>query len=137
MTMIRTYSELIKLETYAERFEYLKLVGIVGKETFGRDRFLNQALYHSDEWHHIRNFVIVRDNGCDLGVPGLEIKGLLIVHHMNPIAKEDILKHSDDLINPEFLICTCIDTHNAIHYGNDVMLNQWKERTPGDTCLWH
>lgn len=134
---MRTYSELSKLKTFAERFEYLKLTGTVGKETFGYDRWLNQALYKSDLWHKARNEAIIRDRGCDLGIPGLEIKGRLIVHHMNPITKIDVLEHSESLIDPEFLICTTIDTHNAIHYGNDTVLNQWEERTPGDTCLWH
>lgn len=134
---MRTYSELSKLKTFAERFEYLKLTGIVGKETFGYDRWLNQALYRSDLWHKARNEAIIRDCGCDLGIPGLEIKGRLIVHHMNPITKIEVLEHSESLIDPEFLICTTIDTHNAIHYGNDAVLNQWEERTPGDTCLWH
>ena len=134
---MRTYSELSKLRTFAERFEYLKLTGKVGKETFGYDRWLNQALYKSDLWHKARNEAIIRDCGCDLGIPGLEIKGRLIVHHMNPITKIDVLEHSESLIDPEFLICTTIDTHNAIHYGNDTVLNQWEERTPGDTCLWH
>lgn len=134
---MKTYSELAKLETFAERFEYLKLTGIVGKETFGYDRWLNQMLYHSDIWHRVRNEVIIRDNGCDLGVPGLEIKGRLIVHHINPIVKEDILQHEEMLADPEFLICTSISTHNAIHYGDNSVLRPWKERTPGDTCLWH
>lgn len=134
---MRTYSELSKMDTFAERFEYLKLTGLVGKETFGYDRWLNQALYHSDIWKRARNEVIIRDNGCDLGIPGLEIKGRIIIHHMNPIDKEEVLRHSEILVDPELLICTCIDTHNAIHYGNTSVLNQWKERTPGDTCLWH
>ena len=136
MKTIRTYSELIKLETFAERFEYLKLVGIVGKETFGYDRWLNQTLYHSDEWHRTRRSIIVRDCGCDLAVPGLEIKGRLIVHHMNPLTEQDIILHSDAIFDPEFLICTCIDTHNAIHYGDESILNQWEARKPGDTRLW-
>lgn len=134
--MIRTYSELSQLNTFAERFEYLKLSGIVGRETFGSDRWLNQVLYHSDEWHRIRNLIIVRDNACDLGVPGLEINGRLIVHHMNPISEDDIIQHSEALLDPEFLICTCIDTHNAIHYGDDSVLNSWQAREPGDTKLW-
>lgn len=134
--MIRTYSELIKLQSFAERFEYLKLKGIVGKETFGYDRWLNQVLYHSEEWHRTRNLVVIRDGGCDLAIPDLEIQGRLIVHHMNPIVEEDILQHSDALFNPEFLICTCIDTHNAIHYGDDSILKRWQARKPGDTKLW-
>ena len=134
--MIRTYSELIKLDTFAERFEYLKLTGIVGKETFGYDRYLNQLLYHSDDWHRTRNFVIIRDNGCDLGIPGMEIKGRIIVHHMNPITEQDILQHSDLLLDPEFLICTGMNTHNAVHYGDDSILNAWRPREAGDTKLW-
>ena len=133
---MRTYSELVKLKTFAERFEYLKLSGVVGGKTFGNDRWLNQALYHSDEWHRVRNIVIIRDNACDLGIAGLEIKGRLIIHHMNPIDELDILHHSENLLNPDFLICTCIDTHNAIHYGDDSVLNPWHEREPGDTKLW-
>ena len=134
--MIRTYDELITLKTFAERFEYLKLRGFVGKETFGYDRWLNQVLYHSDEWKRVRNIVVVRDCGCDLGIPGLEIRGRLIVHHMNPITEQDILQHSEALLDPNVLICTCIDTHNAIHYGDDSILKQWQARKPGDTKLW-
>lgn len=136
MKTIKTYSELISLRTFAERFDYLRLVGIVGEKTFGYDRWLNQALYHSDEWHRTRNFIIVRDGGCDLAVPGLEIRGRLIVHHMNPLTEEDIIRHSDEIFDPEFLICTCIDTHNAIHYGDESILNRWEARKPGDTKLW-
>lgn len=134
--MIRTYSEMIKLPTFADRFKYLKLTGFVGKETFGFDRYLNQSLYHSDLWKSIRNQVIIRDNGCDLGIDGLEIRDRLIVHHMNPVTKEEIVAHSESLLDPEFLICTTINTHNAIHYGDDSILKPFIERRPGDTSLW-
>ena len=133
---IRTYKELSRLETFAERFQYLKLVGEVGKETFGYDRWLNQVLYHSDEWHRVRNQIIIRDNGCDLGIPDLEIRGRILVHHMNPITEDDILQHSDFLLNPDFLICVSHNTHNAIHYGDDSILKTWRAREPGDTKLW-
>ena len=134
--LTRTYSELIKFDNFADRFNYLKLGGFVGEETFGYDRWLNQVLYHSDEWHRTRNFVIVRDNGCDLGIPGLEVRSHLIVHHMNPLTKLDVLEHSDDIFNPEYLICTCMNTHNAIHYGEDLTSKMWKAREAGDTRLW-
>lgn len=134
--IIRTYKELTRFETFADRFKYLKLVGFVGEETFGYDRWLNQVLYHSDEWHSVRRQIIIRDNGCDLGVPGLEIKGRLIVHHMNPITEQDILQHSDYLFNPDYLICTSHNTHNAIHYGDGSLLKTWQAREPGDTKLW-
>lgn len=134
--MIRTYSEMIKLPTFADRFKYLKLNGFVGEETFGFDRYLNQSLYHSDLWKTVRDQVIIRDMGCDLAVEGLEIKGRLIVHHMNPVTKQEILEHSESLIDPEFLVCTTISTHNAIHYGDDSILEPYIERRPGDTSLW-
>lgn len=134
--MIRTYSEMIKLPTFADRFKYLKLNGFVGEETFGFDRYLNQSLYHSDLWKTVRDQVIIRDMGCDLAVEGLEIKGRLIVHHMNPVTKQEILEHSESLIDPEFLVCTTISTHNAIHYGDDSILEPFIERRPGDTSLW-
>lgn len=134
--MIRTYSEMIKLPTFADRFKYLKLNGFVGEETFGFDRYLNQSLYHSDLWKSVRDQVIIRDLGCDLAIEGLEIKGRLIVHHMNPVTKEEILMHSESLIDPEFLVCTTINTHNAIHYGDDSILEPYIERRPGDTSLW-
>lgn len=133
--MMRTYRELSQLKTFAERFDYLKLTGEVGKETFGYDRWLNQMLYSSREWQRLRREVIIRDNGCDLGIPGLEIKGRLIVHHMNPIIVEDVLQHSDKILDPEFLISTTIDTHNAIHYGIP-RTDEIIERKPGDTCPW-
>lgn len=134
--MIRTYSELIKLPTFADRFKYLKLNGLVGEETFGFDRWLNQSLYHSDIWKSVRDQVIIRDNGCDLAVEGLEIRDRIIVHHMNPVTKNEILAHSESILDPEFLICTSISTHNAIHYGDDSILEPFIERRPGDTSLW-
>ena len=135
---MRTYSELILLPTFKERFEYLKLDGRVGEDTFGFDRYLNQMLYNSKLWKDAKREVIIRDNGCDLGVDGYEIHGSVLVHHMNPISKEDILKKSDILLNPEYLICTCHRTHNAIHYGDFNLAHQngIVERRPNDTCPW-
>lgn len=142
MTMkkiIRTYSELIKLETFEERFRYLELSGTVGAETFGFDRYLNQTFYTSDEWKSLRNNIIVRDNGCDLGIPGYDIHTVILIHHMNPISVKDVLSHSDFLVNPEYLITTRLSTHNGIHYGDDSVLQNYSviERKPGDTCPWH
>lgn len=138
MTMIRTYSELSRLKSFKERFEYLRLNGKVGEETFGFDRYLNQIFYKSPEWRSVRDFVILRDNGCDLGVEGYEIQGRgILIHHMNPITMEDILQRSDFLLNPEYLITTVGTTHNAIHYGNDSLLATAPiERTKYDTCPW-
>lgn len=135
--IIRTYSELIKLPTFEERFQYLKLDGDVGVETFGFDRYLNQAFYSSDEWKSIRNQVIIRDNGCDLGIEGREIYKRIIIHHMNPIAKEDLLYRTEYLLNPEYMICTMKNTHDAIHYGDENLLfKEPVERKPNDTCPW-
>lgn len=138
MRRIRTYSELSKLETFDERFRYLMLRGTVGAETFGYDRYLNQALYHSDDWDRVRDLVIIRDCGCDLGVEGYEISGRIIVHHMNPITVDDIYKRSELVLDPEFLICTTLNTHNGIHYGDETLLDQMKPliRTPNDMCPW-
>lgn len=134
---MRTYSELIKLRTFKERFEYLKLNGRVGEETFGYDRWLNQAFYHSSLWEDAKREVIIRDNGCDLGLEGYEMHGRILVHHMNPIFKEDIVRKSDILLNPEYLISTCKRTHDAIHYGDDRILRPaFVERRPNDTCPW-
>lgn len=134
---LKRYSDLQKLETFQERCEYLKLDGIVGDVTFGHDRYLNQAFYKSDEWKHLRRTIIIRDCGCDLGVPGLEIPGRIIIHHMNPISLTDLVDVTDLLLNPEYLICTSFKTHNFIHYGvfseNEKMTG---ERTPNDTCPW-
>ena len=135
---VRTYSELTKLSTFEERYDYLRLGGTVGEETFGFDRYLNQIFYNSEEWKSVRNFVITRDNGCDLGVPGREIRGSkILVHHMNPITKEDIINRSDILLNPEYLITTVKNTHDAIHYGDSELLYKDPvERTKNDTCPW-
>lgn len=136
---IRTYSELSKLTTFEERYRYLQLRGRVGEETFGFDRWLNQLFYHDPEWLAVRDLVIIRDNGCDLGMLDREIKGKvrIIVHHMNPITKEDILRRSDFLLNPEYLICCLDSTHKAIHYGDENLLIRMPvERRPFDTCPW-
>ena len=134
---IRTYSELITLQTFKERYKYLKLDGIVGEETFGFDRYLNQIFYKSKEWRSIRDYVIARDNGCDLGIEGHEILGKILIHHMNPISKNDILERSDLLLNPEYLICTIKNTHDAIHYGDEnLLIITPPERTKNDTCPW-
>lgn len=135
--MIRTYSELSQIPSYKERFEYLKLDGIVGKATFGSKRYLNQKFYTSDEWKRVRDIVIVRDLGCDLGFPGYDIYGQIHVHHMNPMMIEDVISHSSEILNPEFLICTSYQTHKAIHYGTEEMLIMPPvERTKNDTCPW-
>lgn len=135
--IIRTYSELITLPTFEERFQYLKLNGQVGESTFGFDRYLNQLFYKSDEWLRLRDQIIIRDNGCDLGVEGREINGRILIHHMNPIRKEDILNRSRYLLDPEFLICTVKRTHDAIHYGDEnLLLTIPKARTKNDTCPW-
>lgn len=136
--IIRTYSELITLPTFEERFEYLKLGGLVGEETFGFDRYLNQLLYKTPEWRQTRNRIISRDSGCDLAIPGREIRSdRILVHHMNPITVDDILNRSDFLFNPEYLICTLKNTHDAIHYGDSELL--YKDpivRSKNDTCPW-
>lgn len=134
---MKTYTQLIKLPTFEERFEYLKLDGTVGEDTFGFDRYLNQIFYRSPEWKRVRDEVIIRDNGCDLGIPGHEIYGRILIHHMNPIAVKDILDRADILLNPEYLISTVHRTHNAIHYGNINLLPKGPiVRTPNDTCPW-
>lgn len=134
---IRTYSELITLPTFKERFEYLRLNGIVGKDTFGFDRYMNQIFYKSREWQSLRNQIIIRDNGCDLGVDGYEIHGKILIHHMNPITPDDIVERSDYLLNPDFLISTTLTTHNAIHYGDEKLIDKEPiERSKNDTCPW-
>lgn len=134
---IRTYSELITLPTFEERYRYLRLGGTVGEETFGFDRYLNQTFYRTDEWRSIRDFVIVRDGGCDLGIEDREIRGRILVHHMNPITKEDILRRSKYLLDPEYLISTIKNTHDAIHYGDESLLIKAPiERRRNDTCPW-
>ena len=138
MTSIRTYSELITLPTFEERFAYLKLDGIVGVDTFGFDRIFNQRFYRSKEWKRVRDSIIVRDNGCDLGIEGHDIRGQrIIIHHMNPISLNDITKATDYLMNPEYLITTIHNTHNAIHYGDSNLLTTAPiERSRFDTCPW-
>lgn len=137
ITKIRTYSELIKLNTFEERFRYLQIGGRVGEETFGFDRYLNQIFYKSDEWLRVRDEVIVRDNGCDLGIAGHKIYGRILVHHMNPIRIEDILNRSEFLLNPEYLISTVKLTHDAIHYGDESLLIRAPiQRYKNDTCPW-
>lgn len=134
---IRTYSELITIPTFEDRFKYLQLKGSVGKDTFGYDRYLNQLFYQTIEWKRLRRDLIIRDCGCDLGVEGYEIHGRIIIHHMNPITKEDLLDRTDYLMNPEYLICTTHSTHNAIHYGDESLLVTAPiVRSKNDTCPW-
>lgn len=134
---LRSYSELISLPTFEERFRYLQLSGKVGKDTFGFDRYLNQNFYRSAEWKRVRDQVIVRDNGCDLGIEDRMIPGKILIHHMNPIAAHDILDATDILLNPEYLISVSHITHNAIHYGDeDLLIKAPVVRTPYDTCPW-
>lgn len=132
---IRTYAELSQLETFEDRFEYLKLNGKVSETTFGFDRFLNQKFYKSPEWKRVRRQIIVRDMGCDLGIEGREIKSGIIIHHMNPITVSDIKEITEYLLNPDYLISTCHSTHNSIHYS-DKPFTDFVERSPNDTCPW-
>lgn len=136
--MIRTYTELMKLPTFKERFEYLKLLdGRVGEDTFGFDRYVNQQFYRSKEWKRLRDQLIIRDNGCDLGVDGYDIHGKIVIHHMNPITKNDIIDQTEYLMNPEYLICTTHNTHNAIHYGDEnLLVTEPISRSKNDTCPW-
>lgn len=134
---IRTYSELIQYNTLLDRYRYLKLGGKVGEETFGMDRYLNQQFYKSKEWRKVRDEIIIRDGACDLGLPDREITSRIIIHHMNPITKYDILNRTEFLLNPEYLICTLKRTHDAIHYGDESLLfNELVERSANDTCPW-
>lgn len=133
----RRYSELRQISTFEDRFEYLKIGGSVGQSTFGFDRYINQGFYASSEWKSVRQRVILRDNGCDLGVEGYEINGQLLVHHINPMTSIDLIHQEDWVLNPEFLITTTKTTHNAIHYGDASLLPKpMVARTPGDTRLW-
>lgn len=137
--MTSSYSELITLPTFEERFRYLKLGGAIGKETFGFDRYLNQAFYSTLEWKNFRRDMIVRDLGCDLGIPDREIGGIIILHHINPISMADIRQRNIEvLLNPENVICVSHNTHNAIHYGDESLLtpSTLVERRPNDTCPW-
>lgn len=137
MSRTRRYRELRRLLTFDERFAYLSLRGEVGKATFGFDRWINQRFYRSREWTQVRDHVIYRDNACDLGVPGHEIRSRLLVHHMNPITPEDLERGEQWVLDPDFLITTTHRTHNAIHYGDDSLLVKPPvERSPGDTKLW-
>lgn len=137
MSRVRTYRDLECIETFEERYAYLRLGGILGETTFGFDRWINQMFYRSPEWRHARSFVIARDNGCDLGVPGFEIHTGLYVHHMNPLSPEDVIQGEAEILNPDFLITTSLRTHNAIHYGDSSLLPRGPvERKAGDTTLW-
>jgi len=137
-TRIRSYRELRRIDSFEERYEYLRLDGTVGRETFGYDRYLNQRFYTSREWRMARQEIIARDLGCDLGVEGYEIFEKIIIHHMNPITVEQVMHGDDSIFDPEFLICVTHNTHNAIHYGDNSLLklNRIVERRPGDTKLW-
>jgi hypothetical protein len=135
--MIKNFSELNRLRTFEERYEYLRLTGVVGRSTFGFDRYLNQMLYTSRHWLGVRDQIIARDQGCDLGVPGYEILGRIIIHHMNPITIEDIEDDKDEVFNLEFLICTTTSTHNAIHFSDASLIPQKPIiRMRNDTCPW-
>ena len=134
---IRTYSELILLPTFEERFKYLQLNGRVGDDTFGFDRYINQNFYRSAEWKRIRDLVIMRDNGCDLALEGYEIYGRILIHHMNPITVKDVELSTEYLMNPEYLICVTHNTHNAVHYGDEKLINKGPVvRIKNDTCPW-
>lgn len=136
-TDIKTYSELIQIPTFKDRYQYLKLSGSVGVDTFGFDRYLNQLFYKSQKWKRIRDEVIIRDYGCDLAMDGYEIHGKIIIHHMNPITVDDIMNETDILLDPEFLISTTHNTHNAIHYGDEnLLIGDPIVRTKNDTCPW-
>ena len=134
---IRTYSELILLPTFEERFKYLQLNGRIGDDTFGFDRYINQNFYKSADWKRIRDQIIIRDNGCDLALEGYEIHGRILIHHMNPITVKDVELSTEYLMNPEYLICVTHNTHNAIHYGDEKLLMKGPVvRTKNDTCPW-
>ena len=135
--MIRKYSEILRRHTFEDRYEYLKLGGEVGRSTFGFDRWINQRFYKSRDWRSLRDFVIVRDNGLDLGMVDHEIHGAPLIHHINPVSVDDITNGLHWILDPEYLITTSKETHNAIHYGDSSLLRQpHKDRTPGDTKLW-
>lgn len=135
--MNRTYSELITIPTYEDRFRYLQLKGAVGKDTFGYDRYLNQILYNSKEWKRFRDEIIIRDNGCDLAFEGYDIHGRILVHHINPITVDDVVNRNPIVFDPENVICVTHNTHNAIHYGDEsLLITAPVERTKHDTCPW-
>lgn len=134
---IKTYSELILLPTFEERFKYLQLNGRIGDDTFGFDRYINQKFYRSAEWKRIRDYIIIRDNGCDLAVDGYEIHGRILIHHINPITISDIKFSTEYLMNPDYLICVTHSTHNAIHYGDEKQIITGPiVRAKNDTCPW-
>lgn len=136
-TKIKTYSELILLPTFLERYRYLKIGGRIGEDTFGFDRYLNQTLYRSAEWKRFRREIIVRDEGCDLGCEGYEIVGNILVHHLNPITIEDVINRDHKIFDPENVICVSHNTHNAIHYGDEsLLITEPIVRRPNDTCPW-
>lgn len=135
--MFKTFAELKQLQTFEERYKYLRIGGSVGESTFGYDRYINQLLYSSYRWRDVRDKVIIRDRGCDLGIPGYEINDRIYIHHMNPLRKEDFTEENNDIFDPNFLICTSRRTHQAIHYGDESLLPQLPIiRRPGDTCPW-
>jgi len=135
--MNKSYEELVKLKTFKERYRYLKLNGRVGEETFGCDRYLNQVFYRSKEWKDFRNKIIIRDNGCDLGIDGMEIHNKLLIHHINPITKRDILERSSLLMDENNVICVSHNTHEAIHYGDEsLLIEEYVPRRPNDTIPW-
>lgn len=137
MALLRCYRELKRLPTFKERYEYLRIGGLVGDSTFGYERYLNQMLYSSSKWRRVRDQVIIRDNGCDLGISDFQINDKIIIHHMNPITVEQIEESASEIFDPEYLICCSYQTHNAIHYGDQSLLPQLPVvRRPNDTCLW-
>lgn len=137
MKMLKTYREMRQFKTFEERFKYLQLKGAVGEDTFGFDRWINQKFYRSVEWRRVRDQVIIRDNGCDLGCEDHPIIGRIIIHHINPLCVEDFDQNPDYLLNPDYLVCTSHNTHNAIHYGDENLLpKEWQPRQPNDTCPW-
>lgn len=135
--MIKSYSEMEKFNSFEERYDYLRLSGSVGETTFGFDRYLNQIFYRSNVWKLVRDKVIIRDQGCDLGIDGREIVGRILIHHMNPVTMKDIEMNNDNLLDPEFLVCVSHNTHNAIHYGSkELLISDPIVRTRNDTCPW-
>lgn len=137
MALIRCYKELKRLKTFQERYDYLRVGGLIGDSTFGFERYLNQMLYSSPQWRKVRDEVIIRDNGNDLGIDGFQIFDHIVVHHMNPITIEQVEEAASEIFDPEYLICCSTRTHNAIHYGNSSLLPQLPlERRPNDTCPW-
>lgn len=135
---MKSYSELIRIPTYDERLKYAYIGGGIGDETFGFDRFLNQKLYNSAEWRQLRNEIIVRDNGCDLACKGYDLFDRILIHHLNPITRDDVLDRADCIFDPENLICVSFDTHNYIHYGqtDDRLSGLNFDRKPNDMCPW-